>query len=81
MTTIFTTIWWIWITAFVLTETTALIIEWRWHRQDLTFSELFWRLFHVRDPRPTAFTWVIRAGALAGLLWLVGHLGFGWWTL
>jgi hypothetical protein len=78
---VFTTIWWIWVGAFVLIEGTALALEYFRHRSELTFSEVFWKVFHVRDPRPTAGTWVLRAGALIGLVWLVGHLGFGWWTL
>jgi hypothetical protein len=81
MTTIFTGVWWTLITAFVLTETTALLLEYRSNRQGLTFSELWWRVFRVRDPRPTALTWVLRGGALVGLVWLLGHLGAGWWTL
>jgi hypothetical protein len=81
VTTIFTTIWWAWIGVFALTEGAALVLEYFDRRRDITFSELFWRIFHVRDPRPTWLAWVLRAGALAGLVWLTGHLAFGWWTL
>jgi hypothetical protein len=69
--------WILWIAAFVALEAVALLDK---RRQD-TFSEFMWRLFRVRDRRPTALTWVARAALVAFGVWLTGHLAFGWWSL
>jgi hypothetical protein len=69
--------WALWILLFVVLEGIGL-----WDgRKGGTFSELIWAVFRVHDRRPTALTWALRAVLLGGLVWLVGHLGFGWWTL
>lgn len=43
-----------------------------------TLSGHIWSWFHVRDRRPTALTWVLRAVLMAFLGWLFVHLSFGW---
>ncbi|GAB2829255.1 hypothetical protein GCM10022221_29680 [Actinocorallia aurea] len=69
----FTLAWVIWILAFVLLEGAALA---RPEPGD-TFSEHVWRWFRVKDPRPTALTWILRALLVAGGVWLTTHLAFG----
>lgn len=69
--------WWAWITAFTVLEGIGLASA----KRGDTLSELTWRVFRVRDARPTRTTWALRAVLLVALVWLVGHLGFGWWTL
>jgi hypothetical protein len=44
-----------------------------------TLSEHVWSWFHVRDARPTALTWVLRAVLLAFTAWLTIHLSLGVW--
>lgn len=68
--------WLVWILSFALLEGTALAKG----RRGATFSEHIWRWFRVGDPRPTSATWALRVPLLIGLVWLLGHLGFGWWT-
>lgn len=74
---IYTIAWLIWGAAFFAIEIPALI----WGRTANTLSGHVWNWFHVRDRRPTAITWALRGVLLAVLVWLVGHLGFGLWTL
>ncbi|ROO85564.1 hypothetical protein EDD29_3110 [Actinocorallia herbida] len=69
----FTLSWVIWILAFVLLEGAALARR----APGDTLSEHVWRWFRVKDPRPTALTWVLRAVLLTGCVWLTGHLAFG----
>lgn len=45
-----------------------------------TLSEHIWRWFRVRDPRPTALVVAARAVLALFLLWLAGHMVFGWFT-
>jgi cell division septal protein FtsQ len=45
-----------------------------------TFSEHVWGWFRVRDDRPTALVVVARGMLAVFLVWLGGHLVFGWWT-
>jgi hypothetical protein len=73
----FTTFWIIWLLAFLPVEIWALITK---SRGD-TFSEHVWHWFKVMDDRPTAWTWLWRVPLLVFLVWLTGHLVFGWWTV
>lgn len=74
---IWTLTWAAWIGAFLILEGIALRDK---RRQD-TFSEFMWRLFRVRDRRPTAATWIARVALVLFGIWLTGHIAFGWWTL
>lgn len=69
--------WALWIAAFAVLEGIGLFDG----RKGGTWSELIWGVFRVRDRRPTRTTWALRGVLLVALVWLVGHLGFGWWTL
>lgn len=69
--------WLLWLAAFAAIEGAALTRV----KANATFSQHVWAWFHVRDPRPTGRTWVLRAVLLAFLIWLTGHLAFGWWSL
>ena len=69
--------WIAWILTFIVLEGIGLFDG----RPGGTLSELTWRTFRVRDRRPTALVWTLRAVLLGFLVWLVGHLGMGWWTL
>jgi hypothetical protein len=73
----YTIAWVIWGLAFFAIELPALI----WGRTANTLSGHVWDVFRVRDRRPTALTWALRGALLAALVWLTGHLAFGWWTL
>jgi hypothetical protein len=69
--------WALWISAFVVLEGIGL-----WDgRKGGTLSELTWATFRVLDRRPTPLVWVLRGVLLVFLVWLLGHLGMGWWTL
>lgn len=68
--------WWAWIAAFAVLEGIGLLDN----RPSGTLSELVWATFHVRDRRPTALVWALRAALLAALIWLTGHLGLGIWS-
>lgn len=46
-----------------------------------TLSEHVWRVFHVKDGRSGIVVWIGRSLLLTALVWLTGHLGFGWWSL
>lgn len=65
--------WALWILAFVVLEGIGLASR----KRGDTLSELTWRVFHVRDRRPTAVVWALRGVLLVGLVWLTLHLGFG----
>lgn len=69
--------WALWIAAFAILEGIGLLDR----QPGGTLSEIVWAVFRVRDRRPTALTWTLRAALLAFLIWLTGHLGLGWWTL
>lgn len=45
-----------------------------------TLSEHVWRVFKVRDARPTPVVIAARTVLALFLLWLAGHLVFGWFT-
>lgn len=67
--------WLVWGGGFVVVEGAALLTR----APDSTLSQHIWRWFRVKDPRPTARTWVLRAGLAAFLVWLLIHLTFGVW--
>jgi hypothetical protein len=72
----FTYLWLGWIAAFLIIEASAI-----WLRPPGdTLSEKVWAWFRVRDKRPTALVWLLRVPLYAFLIWLAGHLAFGWWT-
>jgi len=72
---IYTVLWIAWGVAFAAIEGAALLDR----RPGGTLSEHVWAWFHIKDQRPTRFTWILRGVLLAGLIWLTGHLAFGWW--
>ncbi len=72
---IWTILWLLWIAAFFAIEIPALLAK----DPDASLSDHIKDWFHVRDKRPTALTWVLRGVLLAFLVWLTGHLEFGWW--
>jgi hypothetical protein len=49
-------------------------------RKGDTLSEAVWRWFHVHDKVPNPIAYVARGLLLVFLVWLCGHLVFGWWT-
>jgi len=68
---------WIWIAwggIFAVTEGIAL----RNKKTGDTLSEHVWKWFKVKE-QPKRFT-AGRFALLAGLVWLTGHLAFGWWA-
>ncbi len=69
-------LWITWIAAFAALEGIALARK----TPNDTLSEHVWKWFRIRDPRPTALTWLLRVPLLIGGVWLTGHLAFGWWT-
>ncbi|GAA2082593.1 hypothetical protein [Actinomadura alba] len=73
---VWTVLWIVWIAAFATLEGLAL----RDKRPGDTLSEFVWRVFRVRDRRPTVATWIGRGLLLIGGVWLTGHLAFGWWS-
>lgn len=77
MSTVFTAIW---ITLGAIGGITEIIALLRKARGD-TLSEHIWAWWHVRDPRPTPLVVVGRIILLTIMIWLTGHLAFGWWTL
>ncbi|MCW2898803.1 MAG: hypothetical protein JWO67_1068 [Streptosporangiaceae bacterium] len=72
-----TWMWIGWIAAFLVLEGIGLFDR----KPGGTFSEFMWGLFHVRDRRPTAATWIARVALVLFGTWLTGHIAFGWWTL
>jgi hypothetical protein len=74
---IMTGIWLAWLVMFLSLEIYGLITN----RRGDTFSENVWRWFRVMDERPTILMWSLRAVLLVFLVWLTGHLVFGWWTV
>lgn len=74
---LYTLAWVIWAAAFLVIEGIALADR----RLGDTLSEHVWKVFKVRDRRPTAATWAVRVPLYVFLVWLSGHLAFGWWTL
>lgn len=68
--------WALWIAAFVVLEGIGLFDR----KPGGTFSELVWRIFRVRDRRPTRTTWALRGILLAVMVWLTGHFVMGWWS-
>jgi hypothetical protein len=72
----YTAFWIAWLAAFALVEGKALLSR----TPDSTFSEHVWDWFRVRDSRPTGWVLVARSVLLLFLVWLAGHLAFGWWT-
>lgn len=66
--------WIAWFAIFVVTEGIAL----RNRTPGDTLSEHVWKWFKVRE-QPRSFTFG-RFVLLAGLIWLAGHLAFGWWA-
>lgn len=73
----FTIFWISWAFAALTVEIYALA---RKDRGD-TLSEHVWKWFKVSDSRPTVWTWAWRAPLFVFLVWLTGHLVFGWWTV
>lgn len=70
--------WLIWIAGFLAIELPAI---WLGPKDgSATLSGHVWSWFRVRDRRPTVLTWVLRAPLYAFLIWLAGHLAFGWWS-
>jgi hypothetical protein len=69
--------WLAWLGFFLLLEGKALAGR----TPGATLSEHVWAWFRVRDPRPTPL--VVAGRLLLGvfLVWLLGHLAMGWWTL
>jgi hypothetical protein len=70
----------VWVAVFVVggvTELVALLNR----RDGDTLSEHVWRVFRVRDPRPTPVVLILRGLMILVLIWLTGHFGMGWWTL
>jgi hypothetical protein len=49
-------------------------------RRGDTLSETVWRWFRVHDRVPNPLAYVARGLLLVFLVWLTGHLVFGWWT-
>lgn len=75
----FTVMWVGWIAAFVVIEAVAIFNK----KKGDTLSEHVWRWFGVPDESAKvkkAFT-VGRFALGAFLVWLTGHLTFGWWNL
>lgn len=75
---IYTIAWILWGIAFLAIEIPALLFS---RQPGATLSEHIWAWFRVKDKRPTAYTWFLRAVLLAFLTWLLLHLGFGWLSL
>ncbi len=70
----FTYGWYLWWVLFVILEGLALF-----NREDGdTLSEHIRKWFRVKDPRPTAFTWVMRSILMVTLLWFITHFFFEW---
>ncbi len=43
-----------------------------------TLSEHVWKLFGTDNDERTAVMWVLRAGFIVGIMWLVPHFLTGW---
>jgi hypothetical protein len=74
---VMTYFWLAWIVMFLSLEIYGLVTNLRGD----TFSETVWRWFRVMDTRPTTLTWILRSILVVFLVWLTGHLAFGWWTV
>jgi hypothetical protein len=72
---IWTVLWLTWGGVFVVIEGAALITR----TPDATLSEHIWAWLLIRDRRHRALSWVLRGLTLAFMVWLTGHLVFGWW--
>lgn len=72
----YTWAWIFWLAFFLLVEGKALFNK----QPGDTFSEFVWKLFHVRDSRPTWLVVVARVVLGLFLIWLCLHLVFGWLT-
>lgn len=66
---IWTILWLMWIVAGVAIEIPALV-----NREDGdTLSEHIRKWFKVKDPRPTALTWIARGTLMSILIWFITH--------
>jgi hypothetical protein len=45
-----------------------------------TLSEHIWRWFKVRGAIPTKTGWTLRLILAGFMVWLSGHMIFGWWS-
>lgn len=73
----YTSAWIVWGALFALIEGLALVRR----IPGATLSEHVWSWLRVRDARPTGATVTMRVLLGVVLVWLVGHLTMGWWTL
>jgi hypothetical protein len=68
MKSLYAALWIGWLTLFCVIEGSAFIM----HRYDLTLSDFVWRF--------EGLGWTAGRYAVAAfLVWLAGHLAFGWW--
>lgn len=75
---LWTVLWIVWGALFFAIELPALLLT---KDAEGTLSAHVWAWFRVKDQRPTAFTWLLRAVLAVFLGWLSGHLLMGWWSL
>lgn len=74
----FDTIKWLVILGLLGSVEVAALID---ARRGDTLSEAVWRWFRVHDRMPNPLALAARGLLLVFLVWLTGHLVFGWWTL